>query len=74
MDKKFTSILWKLRFCDENSDIGYFLKGDIDYPEKLFNLHKDWPFLPERKRVNKVEKLICSMENKEKYFIHIRVL
>ena len=64
---------------NENSDIGYFLEVDIDYSEKLFNgiafnLHKDLPFLPERKKVNKVEKLICSIEDKEKYVMHIRVL
>ena len=40
----------------------------------VFNLHKDLPFSPERKKVNKVEKLICSIEDKEKYVIHIRVL
>ena len=57
-----------------NSDIGYFLEVDIDYPKKLFNLHKDLPFLPEIKKVNKVEKLTCSIENKEKYVIHIRSL
>ena len=28
----------------------------------------------ESKKVNKVEKLICSIENKEKYVIHIRSL
>ena len=55
-----------IRNYDENGDIGYFLEEDIDYPEKLFNLHKDLPFLPERKKVNKVEKLICSIEDKEK--------
>ena len=54
-----------IRNYNENSDIGYFLELDIDYPEKLFNLHKDLPFLPERKKVNKVEKLICSIENKK---------
>ena len=59
---------------NENSDIGYFLEVDIDYPKELFNLHKDLPFLPERKKVNKVEKLICSIEDKEKYVIHIRAL
>ena len=63
-----------IRDYDENSDIGYFLEVDIDYPEKLFNPHKDLPFLPERKKVNKVEKLICSTEDKEKFVIHIRVL
>ena len=54
--------------------MGYFLEVDIDYPKELFNLHKDLPFLPESKKVNKVEKLICSIENKEKYVIHIRSL
>ena len=59
---------------NENSDIGYFLEVDIDYPKELFNLHKDLPFLPESKKVNKVEKLICSIEDKGKYVIHISVL
>ena len=42
--------------------------------KELFNLHKDLPFLPESKKVNKVEKLIWCIENKEKYIIHIRSL
>ena len=63
-----------IRNYNENSDIGYFLEVDIDYSKKLFNLHKDLLFLPERKKVNKVEKLVCSIEDKEKYVIHIRVL
>ena len=59
---------------DENGNIGYFLEVDVDYPKELFNLHKDLPFLPESKKVNKVEKLICSIEDKKKYVIHIRAL
>ena len=59
---------------NEDSDIGYFLKVDIDYPKELFDLHKDLPFLPERKKVNKIEKLICGIGDKEKYVIHIKVL
>ena len=32
------------------------------------------PFLPERKKIKKAEKLICSIEDKEKYVVHIRAL
>ena len=59
---------------DENSDVEYFLEVDIEYPKQLWGLHKDLPFLPERKKLGKVEKLVCSIEDKEKYVIHIRAL
>ena len=50
---------------DENSDVGYFLEVDVECPKKLFSSHKDLPFLPERKKIEKVEKLVCSIEEKE---------
>ena len=59
---------------DENSDKGYFLEVHIDYPKILFDLHKNLPFLPERKKFNKIEKLICSVDDKEKYVMHIKIL
>ena len=46
----------------------------IDYPKKWFGLHKDLPISPKSKKLNKVEKRICSVEDKEKYVMHIRVL
>ena len=58
----------------ENSNKGYFLEVGIDYPTELFNLNIELPFLPERKKVEKDEKLICSIEKKGKYVIHIRSL
>ena len=63
-----------IRNCNENSDIRYFLEVDVEYPRKLFDSHKDLPFLPERKKLQKVEKLVCSIEDKEKYAIHIKAL
>ena len=63
-----------IKAYDENSNTGYFLEVDIDCPKELFNFHKDLPFLPERKKVEKLEKLNCSIEDKEKYITHIRAL
>ena len=54
-----------VKIYDGNSYIGYFLELDIDYPKQLYNLHKDLPFLPERKKVEKVEKPIRCIEDKE---------
>ena len=50
----------------ENRNKGYFLEVDVEYPKHLFNQHKDFPFLPERKKINKCEKFVCSIEDKEK--------
>ena len=40
----------------EESDEGYFLEVDVQYLEKLLELHNDIPFSPERKKIEKVEK------------------
>ena len=58
----------------EDSGIGYFLEVDIEYPKQLFDSHKDLPFLPERRKLKNVEKCVCSIDDKEKYVIHIRAL
>ena len=54
--------------------MGYFLEVDVEYPKQLFSSHKELPFLPERKILEKVEKLVCNKEDKEKYVIHITAL
>ena len=51
---------------DEDSDVGYFIKADIEYPKELQSLHSDLPFLPERMNVNGCKKLICSFYDKKK--------
>ena len=58
----------------EKSDEGYFLEVDVQYPEKLYELHNDLPFLPERVKIEKFEKLITNLHDKTKYVIHIRNL
>ena len=59
---------------DENSNKGYFLEIDVEYSKNLFNLHKDFTFLPEREKIQKCEKLVCNIKDKEKYVVHIRAL
>ena len=59
---------------DENGDKGYILEVDVEYPEKLRSVHSDLPFLPERMKINKCEKLVCNIHNKENYIIHISSL
>ena len=59
---------------DENSDQGYILEVDIEYPKRLWVLHKDLPFLPERKKLENVEKLVTCIEDKENHIIHIDAL
>ena len=59
---------------DKNNDKGYILDVDIDYPSKLQNLNSDLPFLPERMVINNTKKLVCNLNDKKNYIVHINVL
>ena len=59
---------------DKNNSKGYILDVDIDYPNKLQNLHSDLPFLPERMVINNNKKLVCNLNDKKNYIVHINVL
>ena len=59
LDEKF------IRNYDENSDKGYIFEVDVEYPKNIHMLHRDLPFLPERMKVSKCTKLVCSTQNKK---------
>ena len=59
---------------NEESDEGYFFKVDVQYFEKLHELHNGLPFLPERINIEKVEKLVANLHDKTEHVIHIRNL
>ena len=59
---------------NEESDVGYFLEVDVQHLKKLHELHNNLPFLPERMKIEKVEKLVANLHDKTEYVIHIRNL
>ena len=59
---------------NKNDNKDYILDVDVDYPNKLQNLHTDLPFLPERMIINNTKKLVCNLNDKKNYIVHINVL
>ena len=59
---------------DEDSDKGYILEVDVEYPKNLNYLHNDLPFLAERMKINKCSKLVYNLYDKNNYIVHIRSL
>ena len=59
---------------NEDDHFGYFLNVDIEYVRELHDLHSDLPFLPERMKINKCNKLVCNLYDKNNYVVHIRAL
>ena len=45
------------------------LEVDVQYPEKLHDLHDDLPFLPERIKIEKVGKLVANLHDKTEYLM-----
>ena len=58
---------------DNDSNVGYIIEADIEYPKNLQSFHSDLPFLPERMKVNGCKKQVCNLYNK-KNVDHIRSL
>ena len=52
---------------DEDSDKGYILEVNVNYPKNLNGLHEDVPFLPERMKIGKCKKLVCNFYDKKNY-------
>ena len=63
-------ILWKTIY-KESGEVN-LLEVDDQYLEKLHKIHNDLPFLPERMKTEKVEKLVTKLHDKTEYVIHIR--
>ena len=68
VDEDFVKVYNK----DDNK--GYILDVDVDYPNKLQNLHSDLPFFPEKMVINYTKKLVCNLNDKKNYIVHINVL
>ena len=56
---------------NEVTEKGYLLEVNVQYTEKLHELHNDIPFLPERTKLEKVEKLVTNLHDKTQYVNHI---
>ena len=59
---------------NEKSDERYVLEVDVQYLETLHELHNDFPFLTEKMKIEKVEKLVTNLHDQTEYIIHIRNL
>ena len=59
--KKTNEYMKLIRNYDKDSDKGYILKVDVEYPKDLHDLQSDTPFLPERKKISKSKKLLCNL-------------
>ena len=68
LDEKFIK-----NYC-KDSDIGYILEVDIEYPKHLHDLHSNLPSLPDRMKINKCHKFACNLYDKKNYVVHIKTL
>ena len=59
---------------DEDSNKGHIHEVDVEFPKHLPNLHGDLPFLAERMKIKKCNKLLCNLHDKKEDVDYIRAL
>ena len=50
---------------------GYLLEDDVEYPKGVHENHNELPFLTERMKIGRVEKLVPNLIDKKGYVVHI---
>lgn len=62
----------------DDSQYGYLIEADIEYPTELHNLHNDYPMCPEHMCPptpdSRHEKLLLNLFDKKNYVMHYRTL
>ena len=66
------SVLELLEKKDTNQ--GFIFEVDLDYPKSLWDSHNDYPLAPEKIKIDKIDKLICSFLPKKHYVVHYKNL
>ena len=56
-----------LKSYNEESDEWYFVEVDIQFLETVNSLHNGLPILPERMKIEKIEKLVANLHSKAQY-------
>ena len=74
MEKIHLNLMKTSSNYDENGNGGYILEVGVKYPKHLYGLHNDLPFLPDRMKINKCDKLVCNLFDKNNHVIRIRTL
>ena len=46
---------------NENDNKGYILEVDVRSPKRLHELHSDLPFLSQRMKIDKCNKVVCNL-------------
>lgn len=69
---------FRLEDVSDDSDCGFVLEVDVDYPELVHDSHRDLPFLveniiPPHSKL-KTSKLIPNLHNKKNYICHYRTI
>ena len=57
---------------DEDTNKGYIFEVDVKYPKDFHNLQSDLQFLTEKNKINKCDKLVSNLYDKN--VVHIRSL
>ena len=63
-----------MKIYNEENNEGYFFEIDVQYPEKLHEVHNDLSFLSRRMKIKNVGKIVINLHYKTEYVIHIRNL